>query len=127
MDYQLYDFEDFQLVYHWFPDSTERLLCFWDKKHNKHFHELGLRTKGISKGCYEAFEGEYPEWAKIAQQKLIKSNKLADDNNFCWSFAPNAGYSKCNCNPLQDYLDAKERTRKDLERRNWCMDNVIIK
>lgn len=128
--YKEYDFEDFQLVW-WIECSTQRLLCFWDKRHNKHFHDLGLRTKGPTKGTYEAYKGDYPEWAKIAQQELITSNKLADENSLCWKFANSAsnggdaGYSICTCNPLQDRLESEERVRKDLERRNWLMDNVI--
>lgn len=114
----------------WNNCSTQRTLCFWDKKHNKHFHELGLRTKGYTKGTYEAYEGEYPEWAKLAQQVLIDSNKLPDANNFCWKFEDgmsNAGWSVCSCNPLQDHLDSKERINKEVERMNWLMDNLVKK
>lgn len=96
------EFEDLQLVWGYnSDDSPSRTLCFWDIKHKTAFDDRGFRSKGGM--ChfiyYEAFIGEYPEWAKIVQQKLKESLILPDSHGWCWKFyGDNRGYSKCTCN-----------------------------
>lgn len=96
------EFDDLQLVYGYnSEDYPVRTLCFWDAKHKSAFDDRGFRSKGgmTNFNYYEAFVGDYPEWAKIAQRMLKEKLELPDSYDLCWKFyGDTRGYSKCTCN-----------------------------
>ena len=64
------ELKDKQLVWCWDKFQThQRIVGFYDAINDRPFTNRG-RRKGISWENYEAFQGEYPDWAKEAYKTL---------------------------------------------------------
>ena len=63
--------QDKELVWCW-DNYTHfyRELRFYDSKNNRTFREITGERRGASYDNYEPFEGEWPDWAKEAYERL---------------------------------------------------------
>ena len=69
-------FFDGQLVWCWDNDDTHvRVLKFYDVK-NKRTYTISGKRNGFVFDNYEAFEGNYPDWALEAFQTLERESKI---------------------------------------------------
>ena len=63
------DLFDKQLVWCWDNETNCRIARFFDAKNDEAFYADGSRH-GVEFNNYEAYRGEYPEWAKEAYKTL---------------------------------------------------------